>query len=136
MGNVPALAPIPPTPQTILTIACCCKTEPGGVSCARVQVGNVPAVPIKYANDLDIAPDGTVYFTDCSHIAPPLNPVLRFYDTLRAFVLTMAEVGPLVVSPALAHQAGLEQSDVRGPMTPCTSVLTLPKVGYLRHDQP
>ena len=54
----------------------------------------MPASPIPYANDLDIAPDGTIYFTDSSHFGPALHPQLGFFDTLRACVLTMAQVLP------------------------------------------
>ena len=30
-------------------------------------------IPITYANDLDIAADGTVFFTDCQNITTALN---------------------------------------------------------------
>ncbi len=49
------------------------------------------STPISYANDLDIAPDGRIFFTDCSDIPPALNAA-GFYDTMRSFVLTMLRV--------------------------------------------
>ena len=52
----------------------------------------MPATPINYANDLDIAPDGTVYFSDCSHIKPAFDKQLRYYDTLSACLSTLAQV--------------------------------------------
>ena len=71
-------------------IAPSCATSSQPSEC--VQVGNVPAVPINYANDLDVAPDGTVYFTDCSHMAPAYSKALQAYDTLAACLLTLAQV--------------------------------------------
>ena len=56
------------------------------------KAGQVPASPIPYANDLDLAPDGTIYFTDSSHFGPVPSPQGGFFDTLRACVLTMAQV--------------------------------------------
>ncbi len=44
-----------------------------------------PPTPINYANDLDIASDHTVYFTDCSAIPPAIN-AQGFYDTMRCVV--------------------------------------------------
>lgn len=40
---------------------------------------------IQYANDLVIASDGTIYFTDSSDIPPAFNMQTGFYDTLAAY---------------------------------------------------
>jgi hypothetical protein len=50
-----------------------------------------PGSPINYANDLDMAPDGKVYFSDCSAIPPALNRG-GWYDTMRSFMLTLWQV--------------------------------------------
>lgn len=49
-----------------------------------------PGTPITYANDLAIAADGTVYFTSCTDIIPPLN-ALGFWDTFRAWFLGLMQ---------------------------------------------
>ncbi|PSC75234.1 strictosidine synthase [Micractinium conductrix] len=50
--------------------------------------------PITYANDLDIAPDGRIYFTDSSIIPPALNEAPRpWYDTMRSYMLTYLHGG-------------------------------------------
>jgi sugar lactone lactonase YvrE len=41
-----------------------------------------PGSDILYANDLDIAPDGTIYFTSCTDIQPQKNH-LGFWDTYK-----------------------------------------------------
>lgn len=55
-----------------------------------------PGSEITYANDLAIASDGTIYFTSCTDIVPPLNQ-LGFYDTYRAWFLGLMQViaGPV-----------------------------------------
>lgn len=47
--------------------------------------------PIHYANDLAIASDGTVYFTDSTEIPPAINPA-GFYDTMASFLLSAFQV--------------------------------------------
>ena len=69
----------------------CNAAEGVEVHTACTQVGNVPATPIKYANDLDIAPDGTIYFTDSSHIPPPFDKELGYYDTMTGCILTFCQ---------------------------------------------
>eukprot|EP00878_Enallax_costatus_P006815 GHUV01007143.1.p1 GENE.GHUV01007143.1~~GHUV01007143.1.p1 ORF type:complete len:316 (+),score=46.82 GHUV01007143.1:490-1437(+) len=49
-----------------------------------------PGSEITYANDLAIASDGTIYFTSCTDIVPPLNQ-LGFYDTYRAWFLGLVQ---------------------------------------------
>lgn len=49
--------------------------------------------PIRYPNDLHIAPDGLIYFSDSSAIGPALN-AQGFYDTLWAYILTQFQVFP------------------------------------------
>jgi len=44
-----------------------------------------------YANDLHIGPDGMVYFSDSTAIAPRLNKD-GYYDTLEAYMLTQLQV--------------------------------------------
>ena len=51
-----------------------------------------PGSVINYANDLDIAQDGTVYFTTSSDI-PVVPNALGFWDTFAVFMLTMLQVG-------------------------------------------
>ncbi|KAG1670192.1 hypothetical protein FOA52_014968 [Chlamydomonas sp. UWO 241] len=47
-----------------------------------------PGALITYANDLDIAPDGTIYFTDCQNITTaPHAGGLGYYDTFWSFLL-------------------------------------------------
>lgn len=47
---------------------------------------------INYANDLDIASDGTIYFTD-STVIPPALTKEGFYDTLWSYVLEALQGG-------------------------------------------
>lgn len=47
--------------------------------------------PITYANDLDVAADGTVYFTSCTDIVPPLNAA-GFWDTYAAWFASLMQV--------------------------------------------
>ena len=44
-----------------------------------------------YANDLHIGPDGAVYFSDSTVIAPRLNKD-GYYDTLEGYMLTQLQV--------------------------------------------
>ena len=46
------------------------------------------ATPFQYANDLDVAADGTVYFTSCTNHTVALNPAGGFYDTMRSATLS------------------------------------------------
>lgn len=48
--------------------------------------------PIHYANDLVVASDGSVYFTDSCDIPPAINPA-GFYDTMASFLLAAFQVG-------------------------------------------
>jgi hypothetical protein len=52
-----------------------------------------PGAPITYANDLDIAPDGTVYFTSCSDIVPQRGAG-GFWDTYKAWLLDFMRGAP------------------------------------------
>eukprot|EP00873_Tetraselmis_striata_P024714 jgi/Tetstr1/444978/TSEL_003371.t1 len=51
-----------------------------------------PATRIAYANDLDIAADGAVFFSDSSDITPSQNRQ-GYWDTMRAFILTGLQGG-------------------------------------------
>eukprot|EP00192_Tetraselmis_astigmatica_P021863 CAMPEP_0117664066 /NCGR_PEP_ID=MMETSP0804-20121206/8989_1 /TAXON_ID=1074897 /ORGANISM="Tetraselmis astigmatica, Strain CCMP880" /LENGTH=290 /DNA_ID=CAMNT_0005471209 /DNA_START=837 /DNA_END=1709 /DNA_ORIENTATION=+ len=51
-----------------------------------------PGTRIGYANDLDVAQDGTIYFSDSSAITPALNRE-SYWDTMRAFILTGLQGG-------------------------------------------
>jgi hypothetical protein len=51
-----------------------------------------PNSEITYTNDLAIASDGKVYFSSCSDIVPMRNNE-GFYDTFKAWMLGMAQVG-------------------------------------------
>ena len=50
-----------------------------------------PGSVVNYANDLDIAQDGTVYFTTSCDI-PVVPNALGFWDTFAVFTLTMLQV--------------------------------------------
>lgn len=50
-----------------------------------------PGSEILYANDLDIASDGTIYFTASTNIVPHRNEQ-GFFDTFRAWQLGMCQV--------------------------------------------
>ena len=47
--------------------------------------------PIKYANDLVIASDGSIYFTDSCDIPSAVNAG-GFYDTMASFILAAFQV--------------------------------------------
>lgn len=47
--------------------------------------------PIRYANDLVIARDGSIYFTDSTEIPPAINAA-GFYDTMASFLLATFQV--------------------------------------------
>lgn len=47
--------------------------------------------PIQYANDLVIASDGSIYFTDSCNIPAALNAA-GFYDTMASFILAAFQV--------------------------------------------
>lgn len=46
--------------------------------------------PIRYANDLDIAADGTIFFSDSCDVAPAMNAA-GFYDTMATYILNLAQ---------------------------------------------
>lgn len=48
-----------------------------------------PGTHITYANDMDIARDGTVYFSDSGTIQPMRNEQAGHWDTLEAYLQTM-----------------------------------------------
>ena len=50
-----------------------------------------PGVVLNYANDVDIAQDGTVYLTTSSEI-PVVPNKFGFHDTFSTFSLTMLQV--------------------------------------------
>ncbi len=52
-----------------------------------------PGSVINYANDADIAEDGTIYFTTSSDI-PVVPNAFGFWDTYASFTLTMLQVRP------------------------------------------
>lgn len=52
-----------------------------------------PGSTITYANDLAIARDGSIYFTSCTDIIPPLN-AMGFWDTYRAWFLGLMQALP------------------------------------------
>jgi len=47
--------------------------------------------PIRYANDLAVAGDGSIYFTDSTVIPPAINSQ-GFYDTMASFILAFFQV--------------------------------------------
>ena len=47
-------------------------------------VDGAPPEPFNYANDLDVAADGTIYFTSCTDGPVARNPAGDFYDTSAA----------------------------------------------------
>jgi len=51
-----------------------------------------PGSEITYANDLAVASDGKIYFTSCSDITPMKNSQ-GYYDTFRAWMMGLAQVG-------------------------------------------
>jgi sugar lactone lactonase YvrE len=53
-----------------------------------------PGTDIHYANDLDIAPDGSVYFTDSAHGVWPVRSRLGFWDTMQAYLLATFQARP------------------------------------------
>lgn len=53
-----------------------------------------PGSVINYANDLDIAQDGTVYFTTSS-VLPVVPNAWGFWDTYATFTLTLLQVRAL-----------------------------------------
>ncbi|KAK9832113.1 hypothetical protein WJX81_008412 [Elliptochloris bilobata] len=55
---------------------------------------SAPGSDIHYANDLDIAPDGKVYFSDSAHGVWPVRNRYGFYDTMQAYVLTLFQGAP------------------------------------------
>lgn len=62
-------------------------------SLAPVSPGSSKTTPVHYANDLTIASDGGIYFTDSTDIPPALNAA-GFYDTMASYLLTMIQVAP------------------------------------------
>lgn len=52
-----------------------------------------PNTPLNYVNDLDIASDGTIYFTDSGGFSPVRNRA-GFWDTMEAFLLIAFQVPP------------------------------------------
>lgn len=50
--------------------------------------------PIHYANDLAIASDGSVLFTDSTDIPPAINAA-GYYDTMQSFVLAFLQARAL-----------------------------------------
>lgn len=62
-----------------------------------------PGSPILYANDLDVAPDGTVYFTDSTPYGPARNRA-GFWDTMEAYTLSLLAGAP--AGRLLAHTPG------------------------------
>ena len=47
--------------------------------------------PIRYADDLTISSDGSIYFTDASDIPSAINEA-GFYDTMASFILSAFQV--------------------------------------------
>ncbi len=53
-----------------------------------------PGTDIHYANDLDIAPDGIIYFTDSAHGVWPVRSRLGYWDTMQAYLLVTFQARP------------------------------------------
>lgn len=53
-----------------------------------------PGSDIHYANDLDIARDGRVYFTDSAHGVWPVRNRFGFWDTMQAYLLATFQARP------------------------------------------
>ena len=58
---------------------------------APTSKGGSDLTPIRYANDLVIASDGSIYFTDSCDIPAALNAA-GFYDTMASFILAAFQV--------------------------------------------
>ena len=52
----------------------------------EILSNSVEGEPLNYANDLDVARDGNVYFSSSTELPVALSP-LGFYDTMRSFLL-------------------------------------------------
>ena len=81
---------------------CCCRQGliSVNISSRRIEILSnsvsqdsalAPDSHVSYSNDLDVASDGTIYFSDSSGITPQLNRQ-GYYDTMRAFSLTASQV--------------------------------------------
>lgn len=57
---------------------------------APSEIGGGQVTPIRYANDLAIAGDGSIYFSDSTVIPPAINAD-GFYDTMASFILAFFE---------------------------------------------
>ena len=60
--------------------------------------------PIRYANDLAVTRDGTVYFTDSTVIPVAIN-AHGFYDTMASFILSFFQVRQIVMGLVFYHAA-------------------------------
>ena len=58
---------------------------------APTSKGGSDLAPIRYADDLVIASDGSIYFTDACDIPSALNAA-GFYDTMASFILSAFQV--------------------------------------------
>ena len=74
-------SPRPPTPSTPPTSAV--------RATVTVLSNSVGGAPLTYANDLDVALNGTVFFTSSTEMAVMLAPGADppFYDTMRSYLL-------------------------------------------------
>lgn len=64
------------------------KTKALEVLSNAVHEDDGSLTPINYANDLDVAADGTVYFTSCTDHPVKLNAAGGYYDTMRSYLLS------------------------------------------------
>lgn len=48
-----------------------------------------PGTPVGFANTLDIARDGTIYFSESTVIQPPLDQATKKYDVMEAYYLSI-----------------------------------------------
>lgn len=53
-----------------------------------------PESPIDYANDVTVASNGIIYFTDSVQGIMPRRNWMGFWDTMEAYMLTLFQVRP------------------------------------------
>ena len=58
-----------------------------------------PDSTIDYINDVTVASDGIIYFTDSVQGIMPRRNKQGFWDTMEAYLLTLFQVGKNLVSP-------------------------------------
>ena len=81
-----------------------------------------PESPIDYANDVTVASNGIIYFTDSVQGIMPRRNWMGFWDTMEAYMLTLFQV-----RPPLFHRPASSPSDSpRHSMPPCSLQCSVP----------